>query len=79
MTPGDVVGTLGVTILLISFALTTTGRTAPHSQLCLILNCFGAALACAASILIHFIPFVVLEGLWCLVATATWVKIHCLS
>ena len=46
---------------------TATGdKLGPH--LYLALNAVGGGLACLSSVLIAFLPFVVLEGLWCLVA-----------
>jgi len=39
-----------------------------ESKLYGLLNFIGASLACYASVMIGFIPFVVLEGIWALVA-----------
>ena len=38
------------------------------------LNLIGAALACYSSYLIDFMPFVVLEGAWALVAAGALLK-----
>jgi hypothetical protein len=38
------------------------------------MNIIGAGLAGLASVLIHYIPFVILEGAWTLVSIAALVK-----
>lgn len=66
--PSDLVGINGVAILLIAFLLNLVGWLKMDSRLYLLLNFVGAALACAASVIINYLPFVVLEGVWSLVA-----------
>lgn len=74
MSASDWVGSVGVAILLLAFGLNTIGRLASDSRSYLALNFIGAALACAASILISFMPFVILEGAWSVVAAATLLR-----
>ncbi len=38
------------------------------------MNLLGAGIACYASVLINFIPFVILEGVWALVAFIALIK-----
>ena len=38
------------------------------------MNLIGAAIACYASVLINFIPFVILEATWGIVALAALIK-----
>ena len=38
------------------------------------MNLIGAAIACYASVLINFIPFVILEAVWGIVALAALIK-----
>ncbi len=38
------------------------------------MNIIGAGLSCYASVLIGFIPFVILEATWAIVATAGLIK-----
>jgi hypothetical protein len=71
MSVGDLVGSIGVAILLLAFGLNITGQLGSHSQVYLSLNFLGAALACVASILISYVPFVILEGAWSLAAAGT--------
>ena len=67
-TLADVVGSTGVAILLVAFFLNLRGRLSRSSRTYAGLNALGAGLACWASWLIDFIPFVLLEGTWSLFA-----------
>ncbi len=51
-------------LILIGFVANLAGRTGSDSVPYLALNLVGAAMACASSVLIGFVPFVVLEGAW---------------
>jgi len=66
MSAGEIVGTLGVTLLLIAFALNLANKLSSTSTSYLIMNIIGAGLACLSSYMISFWPFVVLEGVWTL-------------
>lgn len=64
MNAGELVGTLGVSILLIAFALNLANKLSSASIPYLVMNIIGAALAGVSSYMIRFWPFVVLEGVW---------------
>ena len=64
MTAGEIIGTLGVSLLLVAFAMNLAKKWAASSTPYLLLNIIGAALAGLSSYLISFWPFVVLEGVW---------------
>ncbi len=64
MSSGEWIGTLGVSILLIAFALNLLKKLEANSKMYLLLNVLGGALACLSSLMIQFWPFVVLEGVW---------------
>jgi len=64
------VGSLGVGLLLLAFFLHLFGRLARDGYPYLLLNLLGGAIAAWASWLIDYLPFVVLEGTWALVAAA---------
>lgn len=64
MTAADVVGSVGVSLLLLAFALNLMGRLGRTDRGYHILNAVGAGLAALASYWIGFWPFVVLEGTW---------------
>ncbi|MEA2312078.1 MAG: hypothetical protein QOE28_2046 [Solirubrobacteraceae bacterium] len=67
----DVVGSVGVGLLLVAFALQRVGRI--EERWYAVVNVVGAGAAAVASLMIGFIPFVVLELIWCLVALASLV------
>lgn len=60
--------TIGVGILLLAFVFMTLGVLPQRGVWYALLNLVGASLACYASFLIDFFPFVVLEGTWAGVA-----------
>ena len=64
----DYIGFAGVLILLIAFLLNLFGKISKDSLPYIIMNVLGAGLACLASWLIHYIPFIFLEGMWTLVS-----------
>ncbi len=72
----DLIATLGVSLLLIAFFLQSFKLIKAESYSYCLLNLFGAAIAGYASWLIPFIPFVILEGVWCLVALVVLIKLY---
>ena len=68
MSFANLLGAAGVTLLLIAFFLNLFGFLKHDSWLYQALNVAGAGLSCYASWIIGFIPFVVLEATWSLVA-----------
>ena len=64
----DAIGSSGVTLLLVAFFLNLFGWLEVRTRAYQMLNLAGAGLACWASWMIGFIPFVVLEGTWAAVA-----------
>ena len=69
MTLTDWAGFIGVAILLVAYFLNIRNIIAKDSFTYLLLNVIGAALACFASILIKYLPFIILEGCWTIVST----------
>ena len=63
----NLVGTLGVGIILLAYFM-QTAKLLKDQKLFYVLNTIGAALACYASFLIGYWPFVILEGAWTLVS-----------
>lgn len=74
--PGNatVIGLIGVSLLLLAFFLNLFKFLRAESYLYLILNLVGGALACYSSYLINFMPFVLLEGTWAVVAAVGVVR-----
>ncbi len=68
LTFNDYIGFAGVLILLVAFLLNLSGKLSKDGLTYILLNTIGAGLACLASYLIHYLPFVVLEGSWTLVS-----------
>ena len=74
MSVSTIIGSVGVSLLLIAFLLSLFKVISQESITYSLLNIIGAALAGYASWLIDYMPFVVLEGTWCLVAIAGLVR-----
>ena len=71
----EIIGSVGVAILLGAFFANLVGWLTPDQKIYLILNALGAAIAAYASWGIGFMPFVVLEVTWCFVALASLTKL----
>jgi hypothetical protein len=70
MNSSEIVGSVGVFLLLVAFLLNLFGLLSNAGVIYQALNFAGAAIACYASFMIGFRPFVVLEGIWSIVALA---------
>ena len=68
MTATDSLGFIGVTIVLIAYFLNVTNKIEKDSLVYLQMNFFGAGLACLASVLMKYLPFIILEGCWTIVS-----------
>lgn len=70
----EIVGSIGVAILLGAFFANLMGWLATRSRIYFSLNGVGAAVAAYASWGIGFMPFVVLEGTWAVVAFVSLIR-----
>ena len=70
----EIMGSLGVFILLLAFLLNMLKIIKTESLPYLLLNFTGAAIACFASWLIPYFPFVILEGVWAVVSLVSLVR-----
>ena len=68
MTHDDIIGTLGVSLILLAYFLNTVKLVPSNGKAFFTMNMIGAALACYASFLIDYWPFIILEGTWTLVS-----------
>lgn len=68
MSAASLIGSAGVALLLAAFLLNLAQVLPANGHPYTLLNLVGAALACYSSYLIDFMPFVVLEGTWAVVA-----------
>ena len=64
----DVIGTAGVGLILIAYFCNTFRLLPENGKFFFLLNIAGAGIACYASWLIGFWPFIILEGVWCIVS-----------
>ncbi len=64
----DIIGSIGVTMMLAAYIMNLTDKVDDDDLRYILLNFFGGILACIASIMIKYIPFVILEGVWTLVS-----------
>ncbi len=71
------IGSLGVALLLLAFFLSLFKFIAQDGFAYIGMNIAGAGLAGWSSWMIAFMPFVVLEAVWCLVAVAALAKRLC--
>ena len=69
------IGFTGVSLLLAAFVLNLFRLMDQESAAYIGLNLVGAGLACYSSLLIGFMPFVLLEGCWAVVATVAIVRL----
>lgn len=68
MNSTDWIGFIGVTILLVAFFLNLNNTIKKEGLIYLFLNFIGAGVACFASVLLDYLPFIILEGSWTLVS-----------
>jgi hypothetical protein len=68
MSYDDIIGSIGVGIILIAYFLNIFSFIPKEGKFYFILNIIGASIACYASVLINYIPFIILEGTWGIVS-----------
>jgi hypothetical protein len=74
MSYNDIIGTIGVGLVLLAYFLNTFKLIAENGQLFFLLNIIGGALSCYAAILLLFWPFIILEAIWTLVSIIGLIK-----
>ncbi len=70
-----IVGSVGVFLLLLAFFLNLFKILMQDTKTYVIMNILGGGLACYASILIGFLPFVILEATWAIVGVVGLIKL----
>lgn len=70
----DIIGTIGVGIILIAYFLNIFSLIPKDGKLYFLLNIVGASIACYASILINYMPFIILEATWAFVSVMALLK-----
>ena len=71
MSQSDIIGSIGVSLLLIAFLINLKGSLPTSNRWYIILNIVGAALCGISAYLIRFYPFVILESVWVLAAVSS--------
>ncbi len=74
MTVIDWIGFIGVFQILLAYILNVIGILKKEDLFFILLNVIGASLACLASILMKYIPFIILEAVWVLVSLISLIK-----
>jgi len=70
----DWIGFVGVFQILLAYVLHIFGKLEKKDLTFILLNLVGAGLACLASILMQYMPFIILEGVWALVSLTALIK-----
>ena len=74
MNANDIIGTIGVGLILLAYFLNIFSLIKKDGILFFVLNIIGASIACYASVLIRFWPFIILEGTWAIVSVIGLLK-----
>jgi hypothetical protein len=70
----DLIGFIGVSMILIAYFLNLNDKIEVTDIRYILLNLIGAILACLASLLMEYYPFVLLEGTWTIVSVFALIK-----
>lgn len=68
MTLTDITGTTGVFLILLAYFLLIIQKLSKDSFIYLTMNTVGAGLACFASVLLNYWPFIILEAAWTIIS-----------
>lgn len=74
MNSTDWIGFLGVFQILLAYILNVIGKISNKHIAFILLNLVGASMACLASILLNYWPFIILEAVWALASLFTLIK-----
>ena len=70
----DWIGFIGVFQILLAYILNVIGKINKEDLSFILLNLIGAGTACLASILMKYIPFILLEGVWAFVSLISFIN-----
>ena len=68
MNIGELIGSIGVTMMLTAFLLNIIDKLNNDHPFYITLNFLGSILACVASCIIVYPPFIILEGTWAIIS-----------
>ena len=72
----DIIGTIGVGLILLAYFMNIFTLIPKDGRLFFLMNIVGAGLACYASYLISYRPFIILEGTWTLVSVIGLLRLY---
>jgi hypothetical protein len=75
MSYNDIIGTIGVGLVLLAYFLNTFKMVPENGRLFFALNVIGGALSCYAAVLLIFWPFIILEAIWTVVSVIGLLKV----
>jgi len=64
----DWIGFIGVFQILLAYLLNVMGKVDHKDLSFILLNLIGAGMACLSSVLLNYLPFIILEGVWTLIS-----------
>jgi hypothetical protein len=70
----DWIGFIGVFQILLAYMLNVMGKIHHKELSFILLNLIGAGMACLSSILLKYLPFIILEGVWTLISLVSLLK-----
>jgi hypothetical protein len=70
----DWIGFIGVFQILLAYILNVSGNIENESLPFILLNLIGAGMACLASVLMEYLPFILLEAVWAIVSLISLIK-----
>jgi hypothetical protein len=70
----DWIGFAGVFQILLAYVLNVIGKVGKNDLAFILLNLIGASMACYASVLMSYMPFILLEGIWAGVSLISLMK-----
>jgi hypothetical protein len=76
MNATDWLGFIGVALILLAYFLNEIGKISNKNIAFILLNLIGSTLACLASVLINYWPFIILEAAWALVSAVSLYKYY---
>jgi len=74
MTTVDWLGFIGVFQILLAYFLNVIGKISKLDLSFILLNLIGATMACLASILLNYLPFIILEAIWTIISFVSLLK-----
>jgi uncharacterized protein with PQ loop repeat len=74
MNSTDWIGASGVLLILLAYFLNVIKKIKTDDLAFISLNLVGASLACAASFLLRYWPFIILEACWSLISLYSLIK-----